>query len=598
LLPSFGAHEQYAMMLTPKSSPGPLSSSPPPIAPGEALTHQCADEDDHWHECQESTVARSLNFGVFETPDSLPRYVSEDAEMDSARRVSHTEPAISPPCSLPMTPLNGSRAASPVGAGPSRLVRRWSRVSGYRTPGTTDGFVRCWQQQNAANSSEASSGRASRISLAPPVDTVAQREQAFDQTKSMIESCITDLRLRDGNLEQQQQDVWRKLQSSLTRAERLMRQVEPDRLLGALEHKVVVFKFVLGVHILKKKYRRQTSAALKTLLRSDAWRKTYIEDKELQMMLHNPEAEDLRGFFPVLLPLLPPLQLHKEEEAPSPLPIFSQPLSSRPGPVTSPTRKAAVDADVKAMRERRARRTTRRPDEPIGDTLRFCRDQVEALDFAAEGEADEVQVAFETFHRAVRQAFGKTSVTDFAKGCPLPNQTAELADFEPKTEMISFLKDVWAKRKLLRSRVSYVLARLYSLDAWKEILDAMPEVQELLQAESPMGPSPRATEYSPKSEPEPEASSTSRIAEAAEEPPQKYEAKIQHIFTDVSSGLEESQDQLHDRVRREAPWYLRVCFWLLGVPRALRYCKCLVPPRIHQEVSGTPKSANGSRARM
>lgn len=571
------------MLVTPSSSPPATPSSPPRTAPGQALTHAGHEDDDHWHDCQEPFCPRTLNFNGLDQSAQFPRLTSED--LDSARRVSQTEPAITPPCSLPVTP-NGSRAASPVGAGPSRLVRRWSRISGYRTPGTADGFVRCWQTRTDATS-EASSSRMSRPSLAPPVDQTVQRDQALSETRGMLEQCILELIARAGNLEAQQQDVWRRLQSSLTRTERLLKHVEPDDLLGPLEQKAVVLTFVMEVHIQKKKYRRQTAAALKTLLQSEAWRQAFLQDLELRALSQKPEAQELRG----LLPPIPPPTLTrlpiaaKEEEAPYPLPIFSQPLSARPvGPtlVTSPTRRAAVDADVKVVRERRARRATRRPGEPLGETLRCCRDQVEALEFAAAGETDEVQVAFETFHRAVRQAFGKAAGTDFSKDPSQqpPDQTTELATYEPKAEMVVFLKDVWAKRKVLRARVSFVLHRLESLDAWKAILDSMPEVQELINPESPGHPSPTSP-GSPSnfSEPEPEVSSTSRAAEVMEEKAGGYTA--------FPEEEEDAHEELHDCVRREAPWYLRMCIWLIGVNRTLRFCKCLVPSRIHREVSGS-----------
>eukprot|EP00434_Breviolum_minutum_P015351 symbB.v1.2.013528.t1/scaffold795.1/size259473/20 len=42
-----------------------------------------------------------------------------------------------------------------------------------------------------------------------------------------------------------------------------------------------------------------------------------------------------------------------------------------------------------------------------------------------------------------------------------------------------------------------------------------------------------------------------------------------------------------DLARQKAPWYLRVCFSLLGVDRTLRFCKCLVPRDIHQMADWT-----------
>ena len=50
-----------------------------------------------------------------------------------------------------------------------------------------------------------------------------------------------------------------------------------------------------------------------------------------------------------------------------------------------------MEADAKVVRERRMRRATRRPDEPLEDLLQKSRDQALALDFSATADPDEAQ---------------------------------------------------------------------------------------------------------------------------------------------------------------------------------------------------------------
>eukprot|EP00438_Fugacium_kawagutii_P022718 Skav216424 [mRNA] locus=scaffold3139:236299:240250:- [translate_table: standard] len=206
--------------------------------------------------------------------------------------------------------------------------------------------------------------------------------------------------------------------------------------------------------------------------------------------------------------------------------------------VTSPTRRAAVEADAKVIREKRLRRATRRPEESLDDLLIRSKDQAEALDYAAGGDPDEVQVAFETFHRAVRQAFEKKAA---AKG------RLSLDGFEPKQQMAAFMVDIGVKRKAWRSRVFYVLTKLLELETWQEHLEGC-EVQGFLDAQSP-GHSPSAVSPSAgsphHSEPEPEQS-----AQQLQAP---VDVKPAPMAGQSPTQVEETRETVHGLVPHFAP---------------------------------------------
>jgi len=294
------------------------------------------------------------------------------------------------------------------------------------------------------------------MSLAPPVDAEkAQKE--LEETKNLLEKCMSDL--ADQKMYDQMLEKFRPFLTALSRAEQLLRREQPETLLGFLEPKGRILTFLLELHQQKRQYRRQTHCSLNVLLQCDSWLDVYHREG---LLARTPQE---------LLLALPMLQRRRVSKIPEPdlLKVVEAPSP----PVISPTRRAAVEADAKVMREKRLRRATRRPEESLEDLLIKSRDQAEALDYAAGGDSDEVQVAFETFHRAVRQAFEKKAA---AKG------RLSLEGFEPKPQMAAFLVDVGVKRKAWRSRVFYVLTKLLELEAWQEHLQGS-EVQWFLDAQ-------------------------------------------------------------------------------------------------------------------
>eukprot|EP00913_Durusdinium_trenchii_P022666 g21287.t1 len=504
----------------------------------------------NWHECQDSLTDFSRNISSFST-ESTPGLTTR-----------------------PSAPTSG--AASPVGSGPSQIVQRWDCTSGYRTPDRPRGFVRretesaarqqlerhfwkprCFErpeppkrrqstssvQQLSQEALLAPARELRRSSMVPPVDA-EKAQKDLEETRELLQRCITDLT---------QQTMYDQMLEKF-RQHRGPARAKVARLQGR------ILTFILDLHQQKRQYRRQTACSLNVLLQCQSWLEAYLREGLLPRT-----PQDLLLALPVLQrPMLPePKRLNP------PVPEHPQEgLEAMPPSISSPTRREAVEADVKVVREKRARRATRRPEEPLGDLLLKSRDQAEALGYAAGGDPDEVQVAFETFHRAVRQAFEKSSAS---KG------RVKLEGLASKCEMVAFLVDVGVKRKAWRSRVFYVLTKLTELEAWQTHLQS-PEVQEFLDAQSPAARrsawhagSPMA-ESPQHSEPEPEQS--------APHAPQVKSCGASP--TQVEEGEACGTPSWRDMARLKAPWYVRMCFSVLGVDRTLRFCKCFVPRDIHQ----------------
>eukprot|EP00435_Cladocopium_sp_Y103_P000954 s5089_g1.t1 len=398
----------------------PLPSTPP-SGPTRAplLPRFCElEETDDWHECQDQDLPHS----------------------DSFSRNTSTFSTQSTPMTTGRAMVSGS--ASPVGSGPSQLVRSWDCTSGYRTPDRPRGFIRCFERKDPTEQvikrrqSTSSIDKLSheallaparelrRMSLAPPVDAEkAQKE--LEETKNLLEKCMSDL--ADQKMYDQMLEKFRPFLTALSRAEQLLRREQPETLLGFLEPKGRILTFLLELHQQKRQYRRQTHCSLNVLLQCDSWLEVYHREG---LLARTPqELSSSRNGFPMaqLLLALPMLQRRRVSKIPEPevLKVVAEVVAEAPL-VISPTRRAAVEADAKVMREKRLRRATRRPEESLDDLLIRSRDQAEALDYAAGGDSDEVQVAFETFHRAVRQAFEKKAA---AKG------RLSLEGFEPKPQL-------------------------------------------------------------------------------------------------------------------------------------------------------------------
>ncbi|CAJ1453293.1 unnamed protein product [Effrenium voratum] len=224
----------------------PLPSTPP-SGPSRAplLPFGSTSPEDDWHDAISSPKLESFS-----------RFVSEDSvtsinvlNMSELER-SQTEPPLTPKSSLPSTPAAVSRAASPVGSGPSRMVSRWHRVSGYRTPSTASGFVRCW------GGSERNSPRRPSYSMSPEERRLSvegldeQSRKQVEETKRNLESCIADMALQP--ISDLRLEKFRPLVTSLTRMERHFRRESPEALIGHLEPKVTVLNFILELHRAKR----------------------------------------------------------------------------------------------------------------------------------------------------------------------------------------------------------------------------------------------------------------------------------------------------------------------------------------------------------
>ncbi|CAJ1363827.1 unnamed protein product [Effrenium voratum] len=163
---------------------------------------------------------------------------------------------------------------------------RWHRVSGYRTPSTASGFVRCW------GGSERNSPRRPSYSMSPEERRLSvegldeQSRKQVEETKRNLESCIADMALQP--ISDLRLEKFRPLVTSLTRMERHFRRESPEALIGHLEPKVTVLNFILELHRAKRTYRRQTGSCLNVLLQSRSWFDTFCAHN-----FHRKAPEDL-----------------------------------------------------------------------------------------------------------------------------------------------------------------------------------------------------------------------------------------------------------------------------------------------------------------
>jgi len=350
-------------------------------------------------------------------------------------------------------------------------------------------------------------------------------------------------------------EAFRDMSRALTRAASNFRHVTAETIIGSLEPKGVVLDFVIRLHMSKRQYRRQTSASIAQLLESDSWLYALLSDAGLLAKM----PEDLREIIPKRQPAAPAL--------------VQTPPSS-----VSPTRAAAVAADAEELSEMRRRRATRRPERGSRELLSAARAQIEALGFSAEGEQDEVTLAFQTFGRAVRQSFAESSEAD--------NGLKYLERFEPKAKVLDFLTDVSEKRRPYRARAGDLLTRLAALPSWKEAGARLPsskaaEVQGLSSKDAATSAEDtqdddEAEKEKTKDMEEPEAAVAASQSEpvAASEPEEERPP---------SRAKEDAMSRLEELARPLAPWYLRLCFGIFGVIGALRKCRCLVPRSLQQQ---------------
>eukprot|EP00931_Biecheleriopsis_adriatica_P060723 TRINITY_DN36479_c0_g2_i1.p1 TRINITY_DN36479_c0_g2~~TRINITY_DN36479_c0_g2_i1.p1 ORF type:complete len:624 (+),score=127.14 TRINITY_DN36479_c0_g2_i1:25-1872(+) len=530
-----------------------------PSLPREEVPRKEVPEQDVWHECEDAPRSRSREPATSQghqpatastagRPSSRsPAWIAALTSPPAAGRPSsrsvasrqsnvRAEQTTSVPVVAVTAPGDGSGKASQLGSG--------FRAQGSgRAPASPRDFVRCWG--GAENSPPASSPARRRPSLEGFRPETMVDVDGLRQSLSASMSSIEKLPPHRQDLDT---EAFRDMSRALTRAASNFRHVTAETILGSLEPKGVVLDFVIRLHMSKRQYRRQTSASIAQLLESDSWLYALLSDAGLLAKM----PEDLREIIPKRQPAAPAL--------------VQTPPSS-----VSPTRAAAVAADAEELSEMRRRRATRRPERGSRELLSAARAQIEALGFSAEGEQDEVTLAFQTFGRAVRQSFAESSEAD--------NGLKYLERFEPKAKVLDFLTDVSEKRRPYRARAGDLLTRLAALPSWKEAGARLPSSKDTQDDDE-------AEKEKTKDMEEPEAAVAASQSEpvAASEPEEERPP---------SRAKEDAMSRLEELARPLAPWYLRLCFGIFGVIGALRKCRCLVPRSLQQQAEPLLDAALG-----
>jgi len=570
-----------ALLAPPESVPvpdTPRTATPEPATPEVVPTKASPDD----------SIPRA--------PESVPVPVSPRAATPEQATPGLIPTKASPDEFIPRpftSPVIGSaakwRGASPVGSGPSMLVSRWDTSKGYRTPRSPSGFVP-WQENRPSREVTPCVGRlslpsrdviqgGSRLSWSPssssssrplsPASCAGLSQSRLEETKLTLAESMSKIAGITRPGEDVEIEVFRLLHRGLTRATSLLRSEGPELpelLLGSLEPKGAVLNFVIDFHLRKRLYRRQTATVWTTLLQSDSWLWKLQHDAALQAIL----PQDLLSLVPARLPSTPPPRKRVPPLPQLGSPSPASPCASNPTGRDSPTKKAALDAEARAAKERRERRATRRPEEPVGELLEASHAQLEALEYSAAGDGDEVSLALETFGRAVRQVARGDSTTNKELQRTTSSggfegqdatSTLELAAYGPKKQTLAFLADVYERRRKYRSRVAHLLVSLSAVDGWREVMASSPVAEAFADEASPVEESPR----------EIDASSGNEFL-ADKDCPQ-----------DFSPSKEDLEGELEKMVRPKAPWYLRMCFRCFGVVGALRKCRCLVPRSLQEE---------------
>lgn len=271
----------------------------------------------------------------------------------------------------------------------------------------------------------------------------------------------------------------------------------PEVLLGDLEPKAVVLRFLVDFHGQRRIFRKQIVAVVDELLHVDSWRRALGSDSELCSQLPDDLARLLssrqsRGPEFVSLSQESPSVSHARSAssgsawavAPEALAAPSLPLQ-RPM-ASSPVEQAPVQrADPVAQQQNGLRRQrlskacflpirvaapsvsgnvilSKSDLNDIFKLLEHGRIQIEKLDFSA-ADADPAISAFETFRRAVQQAMNTTTSSKHD-----PNLLEKL---EPKGKILDFLVDMYERHQKYRSRVTGTISRLLNFDSWNHAAD-------------------------------------------------------------------------------------------------------------------------------
>jgi hypothetical protein len=353
-------------------------------------------------------------------------------------------------------------------------------------------------------------------------------------------------------------DIFRSFLQALTRASGLFRQVSPDALLASLEPKRAALRLVRDLYEKRRTLRLQTTTAWKTLMQSEAWRQSarLLEGlpEELSVLAYNVSSPNSSvPLQPTGTPTLPKLRLSSNAS--------KSPEALKDSPSKNQVLKAAEQQKLDARRKR----MTRLPMQPPEELLESSKALLEALNYSASGERDEVSLALELFGRAVRQVAARRDSQPDAENadkdavdalCQSPWEALEI--FEPKDRTLDFFVDVSVHKAKYKSRVKHLLSCLSTFTTWKIFIEHKSEALALV------------TEALPSLEDDEDQTCST--------PPAKAACGNQEVDTSIESLIKDDPFvSIEMLVRQRAPWYLRLCIHIFGPIRTLRKCKCLIP---------------------
>lgn len=276
----------------------------------------------------------------------------------------------------------------------------------------------------------------------------------------------------------------------------------PEALIGDLEPKGDVLRFLSDFYAARRIYRKQVVAVADELLRVNAWRCFLKQDGALcaqlpdeisRMLAESKDQPELQS-------------LSQETQAISQEHVVSKGSRAFPEYVPASTNKSASPwSGERSPSKQRSKDTQRRQRlsaacflpmrvasgttlsgtviltegelNIVQELLERGRSQIESLGFSA-ADSDASISAFETFRRAVQQVVNTTSFRQDGN---------VLESIEPKGRILDFLVDVYERHQKYRSRVTSTLTRLLNLDSWNKAADG----------EEPPKGSPKAKAPSP-----------------------------------------------------------------------------------------------------
>jgi len=211
------------------------------------------------------------------------------------------------------------------------------------------------------------------------------------------------------------------------------RDAPPSQLLGPVESKEMVFKFLVALHGSKKMYRRQVVAVMAVLMHEKLWLKSLLQIEGFPENL----SEDLR--------------LIVEEE--------QKTMENEPEEPELPAEEAST-----ARRSSRLDRSVQQ--------LAAARFQLQQIGFCA-SDTDAAGEAFTVFNRAVL----------WIVQSPEQEDDEVLSKMEEKESVLEFLADFHDRRPKHRARITQLCVRLLEFETWREALaSSNPSVAATLHA--------------------------------------------------------------------------------------------------------------------